>query len=86
MSNENDKNRLPDHYVSIVQQGRNGKEQITEVGALWEGKDGYMSGETIAGRILVQSRAKREELRAMRAEQAETGPLNGPEKSIDPGH
>ncbi len=76
--NGNDKTRQPDHYISIVQPGRNGKERIRDVGELWDGKDGYSSGESVFGRVIVQSRAKREELQRMRSEQ---GPSQEPAHS-----
>ena len=54
--------------MQLAQVGRNGKEKITDVGTVWEGKDGYKTGETIAGRIILQPREQREALREMSAE------------------
>ncbi len=74
MSDENDsgKGKQPDYFVQLAQEGRNGKEQITDVGAVWNGKNGYMTGQTIAGRVILQPRAAREELQRMRAQQRQT--------------
>lgn len=67
---ENSKNKQPDYYLQLAQEGRHGKERITDVGVLWEGKNGYLTGETIAGRVIAQPRAARDELNRMRAENA----------------
>jgi len=74
MSDENDngKNKQPDYFVQLAQEGRNGKEHITDVGAVWNGKNGYITGPTIAGRIILQPRAAREALQRMRAEKRQT--------------
>ncbi|ODS24779.1 hypothetical protein AB835_01610 [Candidatus Endobugula sertula] len=65
---QNDRHRKPDYYVQLAQEGRHGREKITDVGVLWSGKDGYLTGDTIAGRVIVQPREKREELQRIRAE------------------
>lgn len=72
MSNENTNGRskLPDYYVQLAQDGKHGKEQLTDVGALWSGKNGYITGNTIAGRIVLQPRAARDELRRQRADRS----------------
>lgn len=75
--NDNDKGNKPDYYVQLAQEGRNGKEQITDVGALWTGKDGYITGQTLAGRVILQPRAAREALHQMRAEK-----LSNQERSV----
>lgn len=71
MSNkdENGNSKQPDYYVQLAQEGRNGREQLTDVGALWNGRNGYITGQTIAGRLILQPRAAREELQRMRGEQ-----------------
>lgn len=72
---DNEKSKKPDYYLQLVQEGRNGKEQITDVGALWKSKNDYLTGRTIAGRVIAQPRAAREELQRMReARQSKTEP------------
>lgn len=78
----NSKNRQPDYYVQLAQVGRNGKEKITDVGAVWEGKDGYKTGETIAGRIILQPREQREALREMRAEKQQQAQTPQPDQDV----
>lgn len=56
----NEKGRKPDYYVQRAQVGRNGKERITDVGAVWNGKKDYKTGETIFGNLILQPRAERE--------------------------
>lgn len=64
----NDKHRPPDFYVSIAKPGAKGKEQFYDVGHLWKGKDGYMTGDSVIGRVIVTTREKREELEKLRRE------------------
>lgn len=68
----NDKHRPPDHFVQIVTKNASGRDKHRDIGELWEGKNGYMSGDSALGRIVVQSREQREKLQQMRAEKAQT--------------
>lgn len=75
-----DKHRKPDLYVQLAQPGRNGKEKITDVGGVWAGKDGYYTGDTIAGRLILQPREAREALQEMRKQNAEVSPIHSQTK------
>ena len=46
MSNDNSKSRKPDYDVhQVVGDGKNA--QWTKIGAVWQGKDGYLTGDTV---------------------------------------
>ena len=60
--------RPPDHYISLISKDSNGKKNFFEIGKVWDGKDGYKTGESAWGKIVIQSREKREELEKMRRE------------------
>lgn len=68
MSEENQKTkgRLPDGYAQIEKDGYNGKKQYFDIGPVWNSKDGYVSGQTVFGKLLIQPRVKREELEKLR--------------------
>ena len=75
MSNENsnnDKRRKPDYYVQLAQEGKNGREQITDVGAVWKSENGYITGNTIAGHVILQPREALEQLREMRQQTSQS--------------
>jgi len=77
MSNENykpnnNKHRQPDAFMSIEQQNRNGTKKLVEVAALWDGKEGYQTGDSIFGPIVIQTREAREALKEMRQEEAQS--------------
>ena len=67
----NDKRRPPDHYIQIVTTDSKGRDRHRDLGELWDGKPGYKTGESAFGRVVVQSREAREELRKMRAENSQ---------------
>lgn len=84
MSDERkDKHRKPDFYVQLEIKNSNGKGRLTDVAGLWEGKNGYKTGDSLWGRMVVQPRAQREELQKMRAEKADQ-PDRGPRPEHDP--
>ena len=68
----NDKHRLPDAYMSIRQKNSNGTSKLVEVGALWNAKEGYQTGDSVYGPIVIQSREAREALKEMRSEREQT--------------
>ena len=64
---EPEKGRKPDNYVNEVFR-KDGRDQFKTVGAVWHGKQGYLSGESNGNRIVLQSREAKEALDKMRAE------------------
>ena len=57
---------MPDGYAQIEKDGCNGKKQYFDIGPVWNSKDGYTSGPTVFGKLLIQPRVKREELERLR--------------------
>jgi hypothetical protein len=64
----NDKKRPPDHFIQVVTQDSKGRDRHRDIGELWDGKEGYKTGDSIFGRIVIQSRDVREDLKKMRTE------------------
>ena len=64
------KSRKPDYYMQVEMQQSNGRKKLMDVGALWEGKDGYKTGDSVYGRMVIQPRDQREALREIREDQA----------------
>jgi hypothetical protein len=67
------KGRQPDYDVHQVL-GEGDKSQWMKIGAVWEGKDGYLSGNTVHGKIVLQSREAKETLQQMRVEKQTEAP------------
>ena len=73
MSDETyDKHRKPDAYIQMEIKGNNGKPRLTDVGSLWDGKNGYQTGTSVWGRVVVQPREERERLQKIRQEKAQS--------------
>jgi hypothetical protein len=79
----NDKRRQPDHFIQVVTKDERGKKKYRDIGELWDGKDGYSSGDSILGSVVIQSREAREQLQKMRAEKAQKQEA-APELSLQP--
>lgn len=80
---EQSKHRKPDHYVQLEMQQGNGRKRLMDVGELWQGKNGYQTGNTIYGRMVIQPRAQREALKELREQKAQSIE-QGQTKNIDP--
>ena len=59
------KGREPDYNVHQVIEGEE-RDNWVKIGAMWEGKNGYISGDTVHGRIVLQTRTPKEALDEMR--------------------
>lgn len=78
--NQPSKGRKPDYEVHQIM-GEGNKSQWVKIGAVWEGKDGYLSGETVHGKIVLQSRHAREALQNMRDEKQQAAPSQSQNQS-----
>lgn len=67
------KNRQPDYEVLQVT-GEGDNSQWLKIGAVWQGKDGYLTGKTVHGKIVLQSREAKEALQKMRADKQTPAP------------
>lgn len=67
-----DKHRKPDAYIQLEIKGNNGKTTLTDVGGVWNGKNGYQTGSSIWGRVVIQPGEQRERLQKIRQEKAQS--------------
>jgi len=58
------KNNKPDYYVKLKTIGPYGKERLWDFGGVWNAKNGYITGSTPLGDILIQPREEAERIQA----------------------
>jgi hypothetical protein len=75
------KGRQPDY--DMAQQVRMGKNQrLVDIGAMWESDSGYISGDTVHGRIVLKPRNKKEALEEIRNETAKSPEQDSPAPEV----
>ncbi len=77
------KGREPDFDAHQVIKN-DGGENWVKIGAMWEGKDGYISGDTVHGRIVLQSRKAKEALQEMRVQNQQSTPTQQQKPETQP--
>ena len=78
----NDKTNTPDYQVNFIQEGRKGDERWTPVGAAWEGRDGYVTVDSVFGKFVLKPKEELERLRAEKQAKQEQRDFPEREQSI----
>ena len=67
-SDDKPQTNAPDYQVNHVRKNDKGQELWTSVGSGWEARDGYISADTVFGKMILTPKAELERMRAERQE------------------